>query len=46
MIKYGLGSDNSTAKRLGLIKFIKECNFIELSDDIDEDTWIDKIVPL
>jgi len=28
------------------IKFIKECNLIELFDDIDEDLWIDGTIPL
>lgn len=28
------------------MKFVKECNLIELSNDIDVDTWIDDSIPL
>lgn len=35
MVKDGLGSDKNTTQKLGPIKFIKECNLIELFDDID-----------
>lgn len=44
--KKGLGCTWSTIKSLGLIKFVSQCNLIELSDKIDEDLWIDAIFHL
>lgn len=41
-----MGSDKSTTQRLRLIKFVNECNLIELYDDIDRDIWIDDTIPI
>lgn len=46
MIKDRLGSDQSTKQKLGPIKFVKECNLLELLDDIDKDLWVDDTIPL
>lgn len=46
MTKLGLGSDESTKQIWGPIKFVKECDGIGLSNDIDEDLWIDDTLPL
>ena len=35
--KDGLGSDQNTKQIMGPIKFRKECNMVELSDDINRD---------
>ena len=45
-IKNGLGSNQHTKEIIGPIKFIKECNLIELSDDIDEDLWLNDTITL
>lgn len=44
--KNGLCSDQNIKQIMGPIKFIKECNLIELSNVIDEDLWIDHTIPL
>lgn len=31
---------------MGPIKLVKECNFIDLYNDIDEDLWINATIPL
>jgi len=31
---------------MGPIRFIKECHAIEIFDDIDEDLWLDDVIPL
>jgi len=41
-----MGSDVNSKQALGPIKFVKECNLIELSDDIGGDLWIDNTIPL
>jgi len=46
MTKNRLGSDKNNKKALGPIKFVKECNLIKLSNDIDRDLWIDDTIPL
>ena len=44
--KNGLGSDQNTKQTMGPIKFIKECNMIKLSNDIDEELCNDDIIRL
>jgi len=44
--KKGLSCTQSIVKYLGLIKFIPQCNLIDISYHIDEKLWIDSNVPL
>lgn len=46
LTKIGSGSNGKVKQKWGPIKFIKECNMVELLDDIDEDIWIDNTLPL
>lgn len=41
LTKISLGSNGQPTTKWGPIKFVKACNLVELSADIDEDIWID-----
>lgn len=44
LTKISLGSDGKTKQIYDPIKLIKVSNIVELSNDIDENTWIDHII--
>lgn len=46
LTKIGLGSDGQIKQKQDSIKFVKACNLVELSDNIDIDTWIYNTIPI